>query len=92
MDVGSSSADKTLAELYERHFPATTPVPSRVPGLKVPVVDDYISEIFQSRKQHYVKSTDIEKVITLVGQAHISVSYHRRHNILSRMTKDNKKA
>ena len=112
------------------------PVPTGVPGLEVPTVDDYISDIFQSRKQDYGKATDdtwvkvqnrivdvmgplsklwtvleehrvdeatdeldlfdclqlVEKVITLVGQAHISVSYYRRHNILSRLTKDNKKA
>ena len=114
-----------------------SPVPTGVPSVEVPRVDDYISDIFASRKQDYGKYSDdswmkerghvldimgplsnmwatldtvhmndesgeeldlydlldlIEKCITFVGQAHISMLYFRKRDILYKMTHDMKKA
>ena len=46
--------DKKIKESICDEFP----VPTDVPGLEVPVVDQYISDIFHSRKQDYGKAVD----------------------------------
>ena len=125
-------SDKKLKESIMDDYP----VPKKVPGLSVPKMDDYVAELFYSRKQDFGKYQDenwskaqnritdvmgpltklwvdldavrtgesgeildlfeclnmVEKAITLVGQAFVTCSFFRRMGVLSKLTKDFKKA